>query len=275
MKRKKTAASNLKAGPPGSSKAASAPGSVPAPAALVERTDQEKAAIQRFEERRKQRPSPPMKVTIKDGRNHVDPDHSCEALGRIMQMDVFATASTSFFNGLLHQLANFACPGSELKEAELNFAMAIVKGIGPRDETETLLAGQMAAVHFAMMTAARSLANVDTLAQQDSASNMLNKLGRTFAVQVETLKKYRSSGEQNIRVQHVTVNDGGQAVVGDVHQGGGAVAKSGGQPHEPSRIDEQRTPLLGNVQAIGQTLPSAGGEKLECVPLPRRARRRA
>ena len=67
----------------------------------------------------------------------------------------------------------------------------------------------MAAVHNATMTAARRLAHVDTISQQDSASNMLNKLGRTFAAQVEALKKYRSSGEQNIKVQHVTVNEGG------------------------------------------------------------------
>jgi hypothetical protein len=44
---------------------------------------------------------------------------------------------------------------------------------------------------------------------------MLNKLARTFAVQVEALKKYRSTGEQSIRVQHVTVNDGGQCRRGE------------------------------------------------------------
>ena len=54
---------------------------------------------------------------------------------------------------------------------------------------------------------------------------MLNKLGRTFAAQVEALKKYRSSGEQNIKVQHVTVNEGGQAIVGNVQAGGGGYEK--------------------------------------------------
>jgi hypothetical protein len=49
---------------------------------------------------------------------------------------------------------------------------------------------------------------------------MLNKLARTFASQVEALKKYRSAGEQTIKVQHVTVNDGGQAIVGNVSQRG-------------------------------------------------------
>jgi hypothetical protein len=48
------------------------------------------------------------------------------------------------------------------------------------------------------------------------------KLGRTFAAQVEALKRYRSRGDQTVRVEHVTVNEGGQAIVGNVaHRGGG------------------------------------------------------
>jgi hypothetical protein len=37
---------------------------------------------------------------------------------------------------------------------------------------------------------------------------------------MDTLKRYRSKGEQKVTVQHVTVNEGGQAVVGDVRTGG-------------------------------------------------------
>ena len=96
----------------------------------------------------------------------------------------------------------------------MNFALAVVKGIGPRDETETLLAAQMAAIHIATMSAAQRLTKVETIPQQDSASNMLNKCSRTFAAQVEALKKYRANGEQNIKVQHVNVHEGGQAVHG-------------------------------------------------------------
>ena len=35
------------------------------------------------------------------------------------------------------------------------------------------------------------------------------EFARTFAAQVEALKRYRSSGEQTTRVEHVTVNEGG------------------------------------------------------------------
>ena len=91
----------------------------------------------------------------------------------------------------------------------------------PRDETEALLAAQMAAIHKATMVAARRWSQVETIPQQDSASNMLNKLAPTFVAQVEALKKYRSAGEQTIKVQHVTVKEGCQAIVGSVNQGVG------------------------------------------------------
>jgi hypothetical protein len=38
---------------------------------------------------------------------------------------------------------------------------------------------------------------------------------------VETLKKYRTGGEQKVTVQHVTVSDNAQAIVGNVLAGGG------------------------------------------------------
>ena len=153
--------------------------------------------------------------------------------------------------------------------------LAVVAGINPRDETEALLAAQMAAIHNATMVAARRLNHIETIPQQDSASTMLNKLARTFASQVEALKKYRSAGEQTIKVQHVTVNDGGQAIVGNVNQGGGGIGKNGGQPHEPCAADECGPALLGHEQALPAPMPSAGGAGLEGVPVPRRAGRGA
>ena len=37
-----------------------------------------------------------------------------------------------------------------------------------------------------------------------AAERALNKLARTFATLVETLKKYRTGGEQRVTVQHVS-----------------------------------------------------------------------
>jgi hypothetical protein len=39
---------------------------------------------------------------------------------------------------------------------------------------------------------------------------------RTFNQQIDTLNKHRGKGQQEVTVEHVTVNEGGQAVVGNV-----------------------------------------------------------
>jgi hypothetical protein len=72
------------------------------------------------------------------------------------------------------------------------------------------------------MTFARRLAHVENLPQQDSAEKAFNKLARTFTTQMEALKRYRTGGQQKVTVEHVTVQAGGQAIVGNVsHPGGG------------------------------------------------------
>ena len=153
--------------------------------------------------------------------------------------------------------------------------LSVVRGINPRDETEALLAAQMAAIHNATMVAARPPEHVETIPQQDSASTMLNKLARTFASQVEALKKYRSAGEQTIKVQHVTVNDGGQAIVGNVSQGGGGTAKTEGNPMNlVQRMNAApRCSATSKRSRCQCRAPAVRG--LECVPVPRRAGRSA
>ena len=77
------------------------------------------------------------------------------------------------------------------------------------------LATQMAAVHNAAMIAAcrlnhsKGVSLAELIAQQDSASNAFNKLTRTFAAQLEALRRYRSGNEATVKTQNVTVNDGG------------------------------------------------------------------
>ena len=93
-----------------------------------------------------------------------------------------------------------------MDERGLNFVLSVVKGIEPRDQVEAMLAMQMAVIHNATMTFGRRLNHVETVQQQDSAERALNKLARTFTMQMEGLKRYRTSGQQKVTVEHVTVN---------------------------------------------------------------------
>jgi hypothetical protein len=59
---------------------------------------------------------------------------------------------------------------------------------------------------------------VENIPQQDSAERAFNKLTRTFTMQMEALKRYRTGAEQKVTLQNVSVADGGQAIVGNVTQ---------------------------------------------------------
>jgi hypothetical protein len=131
-------------------------------------------------------------------------------------MEALGTADPDFYSGLLVQLSNSSLRGGQVDERLLNFMLAVIKGIKPRDQIEAMLAAQMAAVHNAIMTFTGRLTSVETLAQQDSAERALNKLARTFATQMESLQRYRNGGEHKVTVQQVSVNEGGQAIVGNV-----------------------------------------------------------
>ncbi|SLN66908.1 hypothetical protein [Roseisalinus antarcticus] len=65
---------------------------------------------------------------------------------------------------------------------------------------EMLLLAQMAAIHQAVMMLARHLNHVESIPQKDCAEKALNKTARTFAAQMDTLKRYRSKGRQVMRV---------------------------------------------------------------------------
>ncbi|MGY3437907.1 MULTISPECIES: hypothetical protein [unclassified Marinovum] len=135
--------------------------------------------------------------------------------GRIVN----AVENTSVFNGLTTQTAMLGSHGHRIDAEATDFALGFVDAMKPRDAAEALLLAQMAATHQATMMMARRLNHVETIPQQDAAEKALNKLGRTYASQMDTLKRYRSKG-QTVRVERVTVESGGQAVVGHVTRGG-------------------------------------------------------
>jgi hypothetical protein len=56
-----------------------------------------------------------------------------------------------------------------------------------------------------------------------STSNAWGR-GRTYATQMEALSRYRTGGEPKVTVQHVSVGEGGQAILGNVTQVPGETA---------------------------------------------------
>jgi len=163
---------------------------------------------------------PPMKLKMTDGGLQITFKHPDATTAQILMMADLGTCDAAFMFGVQGQIAAIGTPGRKIDDDASNFLLSVVRGVQPRDELEAMLAVQMGAIHQATMTMVRRLNHVETIAQQDAAERALNKLARTYAMQMEALKRYRSNGQQKVTVEHVTVNAGGHAVVGNVQTGG-------------------------------------------------------
>jgi len=109
-------------------------------------------------------------------------------------------------------------------QQQIKEVLAFVEGIAPTDVSEAALAAQMCALHNLGMRALHdaSHAKDDTIAGVMTA-RALRLLG-AYRAGLEALDRHRRGGKpQVVRVERVTVNAGGQAVVGvvDARVGGG------------------------------------------------------
>ena len=111
--------------------------------------------------------------------------------------------------------------------------LAFIRSRQPRDEFEATMLSQMAATQLAIMRFTNRLAHAETLQEQDSAERTLNKLIRTFNMQVETFQLYRFANERKALGQHLPVSHGGQTIIGSVRE-------------EEKRAE--LTPLLSNAR---------------------------
>ena len=210
------------------------------------------------------------KVLSAENKVTIAPDHPDEVVGHVLLADALGTADLDFLNGLLNQLASAHLHGGKVDHRAFNFMLSVVKDIKPRDQVEAMLAAQMAAVHQAILTFARRLAHVETIDQQDSAERTFNKLARTFAAQMEALKRYRTGGEQKVTVQHVSVSEGGQAIVGNVIQAAHGAAPERTTNLAPALSQSKEPPM----PIIGETAPvPVASERGRKVPSRRQAKR--
>jgi hypothetical protein len=171
----------------------------------------------------------------KGGKLSLGPEHSdLEGYGKRL-LDAFGTSSINFAEMEAKRLSkglgqsNSAPADTQV----LNAALAVVDGIQPENEVEAMLASQMAMTHALTMQAMMRAHWAEYQPEYQLVGNLAIKLSRTFTMQMEALSKLRRGGEQTVRVEHVHVHNGGQAIVGAVnHPGGGGVSiGSHNQPH--------------------------------------------
>lgn len=218
-------------------------------------SEAEQALIAEATARKANRPSPVRIAARKQPPNvmEIRPNHTDGKGWGARVLDTFGTASESFASAQIQHLLGVVKVGEDPQaHAEAgNNLIAAVAGVQARDETEAMLAVQMAATHQLAMTLLARLPGAQHAPQLEANGNMAVKLLRTFTAQTEALAKLRRGGNQTVRVEHV--HAGGQAIVGNVAPsgGGGGTGRTDGQAH--ATVHEIKQP--------GAPAPS------DCVPL--------
>ena len=173
--------------------------------------------------------------------------------------EAFGSQDPDLVYGLFMQLAHAS---TRFHDGEgINSILAAIRNIHPRDANEAMLEGQIAAVNMILMNYIDELARLRGTPQQEMAERAVNKLARTFATLVGALKHYRSGGEQKLTVRHVSVNDGGQAIVGTVNQAPRDVLPEKTPNATPALTDARQT----EMEIVGER---------KRAPIPLRRRRK-
>jgi len=245
----------------------------------------ERAQIEKARKRTKAR-APRIAMHVEDREiagSVVYPAHSDEEGHMYRLADAFGTRSRQFVYSMLKGLGNATADHSlnldfspaSPDQLAFNAALAVIDGVRPKDEIEAMLAGHMAVANILLLElVARTRAAVaghryegNGIKRLDVLGNLTTKFMRTYTMQVEVLARKRRKGEQNIRVEHVHVHAGGQAIVGNVsHRGRRGLTKNDQQPYEGGHEKPTAGPVSDSTSVRSadqewQTLPVTSNEK--------------
>ena len=132
----------------------------PEPGQVAYATPEEQKILERQQARRPEVGLPFIAVEVDLDYARFVPQHPDPVIGWQLVLNVFASANRTFVEGLLRQL--YGATDGRFPEAELdfNFLVSVVQNLKPRDETEAMLAtqiavGQSASLQFAGPPCAR------------------------------------------------------------------------------------------------------------------------
>jgi hypothetical protein len=156
----------------------------------------------------------------------------------------------------------------------------------PADEIEGMIAAQaMAAHHAAMECNRRAMLHEQPFEAAQGLRKAAANASRTFVELLSALDRKRGKGgQQVVRVEHVHVHPGGQAIVGNIatagRPGGGGATEMREEPcGAPARLAHDAAigavlPPLWSADTERETVPVARDEEPSPLPPARRAQHR-
>jgi len=164
---------------------------------------------------------PPVKFLF-DGDEAQLPDGENRTDWALKLYATFGSSDADALDLFASQIVSIVASGDQDRAKALNSVTPLLQAINPTNEVESMLAVQMIGTHvMAMQMMKRAVLSDQTVEGVNFNVNRVTKLSRTFIAQLEAFNKHRGKGQQKMTVKHVHVNEGGQAVIGNVEKGEG------------------------------------------------------
>jgi hypothetical protein len=149
---------------------------------------------------------------------------SDDGAGKAGARRLTGTSSPDFDLSVIHQVLNalwMPCStDKQTRDREAAALIAAMADLAPRDGAEGMLAAQMIATHHSAMECfRRAMLQGQTFEGREANLKHAVRLSKAYIDLLAALNKHRGRGQQKITVEHVTVEAGGQAIVGSVQTG--------------------------------------------------------
>jgi hypothetical protein len=146
-----------------------------------------------------------------------------------------------FLSSFINQVIAVGELGKPSDDHESCFSLSAIEGILSHQSNgvaKAMLAAQYTAMHAVIMRLARQFTRMTDFECQDLTGRLLSSLARTSVAQYEALNRLNAG----VNVGHLSINDGSQAIVGNVTQ----------NQHQQNSTQQQ--PLLEDAKSIPMTI---------------------
>jgi hypothetical protein len=148
-----------------------------------------------------------------------------------------------FLNTFINQVLSVGELGQPSDDQEMNFLLSAIEDILSNQSNggaaKAMLAAQYAGTHAVIMRVARRFTRTTDLQYWDIIGRLLSSLARTAVAQYEALNRLNTG----LTVGHVSVNQGGQAIVGSVTHNQQEPATQKVAPPQPLLADAKTVPM--------------------------------
>jgi len=235
-----------------------------------ELTARERAAVERL-----RAADPPFRLKLTADNDYEQwraiPDHPDEEVGWALVMEALGSTNRDFVRDLLAQMVSASIRAGVVEEDILNSIFQFVVCQKPKDGFEAKLILHMALTDRLTVAMANRSANVgffrgsnerkrhrvhgEKMLALNTVTGSYSKIARLFMEQLRTLTEYRHAIDGKVTIQHVSVSDGGQAIVGNMLQP---------ERLASAEMSENSPPALTHSPAV--PMPAVDGPTRTVVP---------